>query len=147
MATGEQTLALCRDIDWRSGEAFSLAILGQVWIAAGDFGKALTLLQQSIAICEEIDHRQWMIQARWGLAQLYGAMQAPDLERAELEYAFSLCASDPFPGLDEHGRGGPQLSPDPSAADRRSGRGVAAAAAGRHAAAHIGAAAALAGTG
>ena len=32
MATGERSLALCRDNDWRSGEAFSLALLGQVWI-------------------------------------------------------------------------------------------------------------------
>jgi DNA-binding CsgD family transcriptional regulator len=90
IVTGERALALSRDIDWRSGEAFSLAILGQVWAGAGDFGRAMSLLTQSIAICEEIDHRQWMIQARWGLAQFYAIILAPELAQVELEAIIAL---------------------------------------------------------
>jgi DNA-binding CsgD family transcriptional regulator/tetratricopeptide (TPR) repeat protein len=90
MTVAERALILSREIDWRSGEVFSLAMLGAMRAAAGDFGEALTLLQASIAIAEEIDHRQWQIQARWGLARLLGTMLAPALERAELETMLAL---------------------------------------------------------
>ncbi|MGH2614313.1 MAG: helix-turn-helix transcriptional regulator [Thermomicrobiales bacterium] len=90
IVAAEHALSLARDIDWRSGEAYLTAILGELWAVAGDFGKALALLHESIAIAEEIDHRQWMAQARWGLARLYGTMLAPARERQELERVLAL---------------------------------------------------------
>ncbi len=90
IAAVERALSVARDIDWRSGEAFLLALLGEGWAAAGDFGKALAFLHQSTAIAEEIDHRQWMVQARWGLARLFGAMLMPERERGELEGVLGL---------------------------------------------------------
>jgi DNA-binding CsgD family transcriptional regulator len=93
VATGEQALALAREIDWRAGEAFLLALLGEVLAAGGEFGKSLTYLRQSIAIAEEIDHRQWMVQARWGLARLYGTMLLAAREREELEQILTLARS------------------------------------------------------
>jgi DNA-binding NarL/FixJ family response regulator len=90
VATVERALALSREIDWRSGEAFLLALLGEAWAAAGDFGKAIGLLHESRAIAEEIDHRQWMVQARWGLARLFGTMLMPERECDELEGVLEL---------------------------------------------------------
>jgi DNA-binding CsgD family transcriptional regulator len=86
----ERALALTREIDWRSGEAACLALLGEMWAAAGDFGKALALLRESIAVAEEIDHRQWVVQARWGLARLFGTMGMREEERDELERVMTL---------------------------------------------------------
>jgi DNA-binding CsgD family transcriptional regulator len=90
VGTLERALTLTREIDWRSGEAACLALLGEMWAAAGDFGKALTLLHESIAVAEEIDHRQWMVQARWGLARLFGTMGMPEEERNQLERVMTL---------------------------------------------------------
>ena len=90
VGTLERALALTREIDWRSGEASCLALLGEMWAAAGDFGKALTLLHESIAVAEEIDHRQWVVQARWGLARLFGTMGMPEEERDQLERVMTL---------------------------------------------------------
>jgi DNA-binding CsgD family transcriptional regulator len=90
VATVERALAVAREIDWRSGEAFLLALLAEAWAAAGEFGKALALLHESSAIAEEIDHRQWMVQARWGLARLFGTMLMPEREHDELEGVLEL---------------------------------------------------------
>ncbi|MDF3041080.1 MAG: protein kinase [Thermomicrobiales bacterium] len=90
VATIERALAVAREIDWRSGEAFLLALLGEAWAAAGDFGTALALLLESRTIAEEIDHRQWMVQARWGLARLFGTMLMPEREHDELEGVLEL---------------------------------------------------------
>lgn len=90
IANGERALAIAHEIDWRPGEAFLLALLGEAWAVAGDFGKSMTLLRESIAIAEEIDHRQWIVQARWGLARLYDLMLSPTREREELERMLSL---------------------------------------------------------
>jgi DNA-binding CsgD family transcriptional regulator len=90
VGTLERALALTREIDWRSGEAYCLALLGEMWAAAGDFGKALALLHESIAVAEEIDHRQWVVQARWGLARLFGTMGLPEEERDQLERVMTL---------------------------------------------------------
>jgi DNA-binding CsgD family transcriptional regulator len=86
----EQALAIAREIDWRSGESFLLALLGEVQAVRGEFGPAIAFLEESIRIAEEIDHRQWLVQARWGLARLFGTMLLPARERAELERALSL---------------------------------------------------------
>jgi DNA-binding CsgD family transcriptional regulator len=90
IGTAEQALAIAREIDWRSGESFLLALLGEVQAVRGEFGPAIAFLEESIRIAEEIDHRQWLVQARWGLARLFGTMLLPARERAELERALSL---------------------------------------------------------
>ena len=90
VAAGERALALAREIDWRSGEAYILTIVGEAQGAGGDFGEALGTLHESIAIAEELDHRQWIVQARWGLARLLGTMLMPAREREELTPILAL---------------------------------------------------------
>jgi DNA-binding CsgD family transcriptional regulator/tetratricopeptide (TPR) repeat protein len=85
IATVERALVLAREIDWRTGETFLLALLGGGWAATGEFGRALTLLQESLAIAEEIDHQQWLVQARWELAQLFATMELYGRARDDLE--------------------------------------------------------------
>jgi DNA-binding NarL/FixJ family response regulator len=85
IATVERALVLAREIDWRTGETFLLALLGGGWAATGEFGRALALLQESIAIAEEIDHQQWLVQARWELAQLFTTMELYGRARDDLE--------------------------------------------------------------
>jgi DNA-binding NarL/FixJ family response regulator len=93
VATIERALALARDIEWRSGETLLLAILGGAWAAAGEFGRALALLHESITIAEEIDHPQWLVQARWELAQLFATMGMLDRARAEHERVLASARS------------------------------------------------------
>jgi DNA-binding NarL/FixJ family response regulator len=90
IANVERSLALAREIDWRSGEAFLLAILGEAWAAAGEFGRSLALLEECLAIADEIDHRQWLTQAHASLASIFGAMQARTRERAAYERVLAL---------------------------------------------------------
>jgi hypothetical protein len=90
VAAGERALALAREIDWRSGEASILTIVGEAQGAGGDFGEALGKLHESIALAEELDHRQWIVQARWGLARLLGTMLMPAREREELTPVLAL---------------------------------------------------------
>jgi DNA-binding CsgD family transcriptional regulator/tetratricopeptide (TPR) repeat protein len=82
---GERALALAREIDWRSQEAFLLETLGEALGTAGEFGSALARISEGIAIAEELEHWQWIVQGRWSLARLFGLMLAPARERAELE--------------------------------------------------------------
>jgi DNA-binding CsgD family transcriptional regulator/tetratricopeptide (TPR) repeat protein len=89
-SVGQQALALARKVDWRAGEAFLLALIGEAWAAGGEFGTARAMLQQSIAIAEELDHRQWLVQARWGLARLFGVQLQPEQERDELERVLAI---------------------------------------------------------
>lgn len=59
---GEEALQLAREMDWRSGEAYALMLLGRVVVVTGDYRRALTFTQQSYAISSEIEHRQWCCQ-------------------------------------------------------------------------------------
>ena len=86
----EEARALARDIGWRSGEAYAVAILGEGLGAAGEFGRALDLLEQSVAIAEEIEHRQWQVQARWGLGFLSFDLGSWDEARSQFEAALAL---------------------------------------------------------
>ena len=90
ITSAEEARDLARDIGWRSGEAYSSAILGEVLGVAGDFGRGLDLLEQGLAIAEEIEHHQWQVQARWGLGGLWFDLGAWDQARFQLETALAL---------------------------------------------------------
>ena len=59
-AEAQEALALARGIGWRANEAYALLCLamGPVW--RGDYGAALTLVRDGLAVAREIDHREWM---------------------------------------------------------------------------------------
>jgi DNA-binding NarL/FixJ family response regulator len=88
--TSEQALTLAREIDWRTGEAYVLAMLGECVAAAGDFGRGLDLLREALAIAEEIEHRQWMAQAHLGLGGVHADLLAPATARAHFAHMLAL---------------------------------------------------------
>jgi len=68
---GELALKIAREIDQRSGEAYSLFQLGVCLGSRGEYARALELAKLSIEIAEEIEHRQWMAGGHWALGALY----------------------------------------------------------------------------
>ncbi len=90
LATVEEAHDLARDIGWRSGEAYTAAIFGEVLGVAGEFGRGLALLEQGLAIAAEIEHHQWQVQARWGLGVLLFDLGAWEHARSHLEAALAI---------------------------------------------------------
>ncbi len=54
--SGEEALAMTREIQWRPGSAFAMLGLAFAWAARGNYGQALALAQQAHAITQEIQH-------------------------------------------------------------------------------------------
>lgn len=65
--TGEEAIALAREIDWRSGESFAMTVLGLCCALAGDYDRALRLLHDGIDIARDIEHAQGLIVGLFGL--------------------------------------------------------------------------------
>jgi predicted ATPase/class 3 adenylate cyclase len=69
--SGEEGLTLTRDIGWRAGESYALwAFHGLVLGAAGEYATALPSTREALIIARDIDHRQWIVGARYVLATL-----------------------------------------------------------------------------
>jgi ATP/maltotriose-dependent transcriptional regulator MalT len=89
----ERALALARDIDWRSEEAFALGIVGELLAGRGEFGRALADLERALALAEEIGHRQWIIQALYGLGCVHRDLYQFEAGTEHLRRALSLARS------------------------------------------------------
>ncbi|MFN8540515.1 MAG: tetratricopeptide repeat protein [Thermomicrobiales bacterium] len=85
-----QALALAREIGWRSGEAYALAMVGETLAAQGNYARALDALREGLALAEEIEHPQWAIQTLRGLAGLHTDILALPPAHAEYERALAL---------------------------------------------------------
>jgi DNA-binding CsgD family transcriptional regulator/predicted negative regulator of RcsB-dependent stress response len=57
----ETGLRLCREIAWRSGEAYALVSLACAALGAGQLGAAQRHADEALAIAEDIDHPQWSV--------------------------------------------------------------------------------------
>ncbi|MGH2532611.1 MAG: helix-turn-helix transcriptional regulator [Thermomicrobiales bacterium] len=90
LPAGEPAVTMARDLDWPAGEAFALAMWGEGCAAAGEFGDALELLRSSLAIAEEIEHHQWMVQAHIGLGGLHADLLALPTAHTHVEQALTL---------------------------------------------------------
>lgn len=83
---GEEAIALAREIDWRSGESFAMIVLGMCCAMRGDYGRALALLQDGIAIARDIAHAQGLIVGLFGLgAQYLDLLALPEAQRTLTE--------------------------------------------------------------
>ena len=56
----EEALTITRTIGWRSGEAYALSEMAACLSAEGEYGRALAAAQESLAVAEEIEHREWL---------------------------------------------------------------------------------------
>jgi DNA-binding NarL/FixJ family response regulator len=93
MSELERALMLTRDIDWRSGEAFALGIVGELLAGRGEFGRGLDELNHALALAEEIGHLQWMIQALYGLGCLHHDLYQYGAAEGFLRRALTLAQS------------------------------------------------------
>ncbi|MEO6447023.1 MAG: AAA family ATPase, partial [Gemmatimonadaceae bacterium] len=60
----ERAVRLAGDIEWRAGEAFSRYLVADCVGWRGKLARALRLARESLAIAEEIEHREWQCGAR-----------------------------------------------------------------------------------
>ena len=97
VGTLERALALTREIDWRSGEAYCLALLGEMGRRGRFRQGAGTPAREH---CRRRGDRSPAVgvQARWGLARLFGTMGLPEEERDQLERVRDAVAGDPLRG-------------------------------------------------
>lgn len=90
---GESALEITRRIAWRSGEAFALVRLGYRLGWKGEYGRALEMARLGLAVGTEVEHRQWVLAAHWGLGALMLDLLAPSSARRHLEEALNLARS------------------------------------------------------
>jgi class 3 adenylate cyclase/DNA-binding CsgD family transcriptional regulator/Tfp pilus assembly protein PilF len=87
---GEQAIKTAREIGQRSAEAYTLVSLGQFLGPRGEYARALEVAQASLAISEQIEHRQFMTFGHWELGVLYLELLALPEAQQQLEQALAL---------------------------------------------------------
>lgn len=81
-----EALELTRQTGWASGEAFIEWTIAYNLASHGVFGDALQHASESLRIAKEIEHRQWMVGARYVIGHIYTLMlqSAPAIQHLEL---------------------------------------------------------------
>lgn len=74
LAEAEAAVELCRQIDWRAGEAYALTTVASAQFGRGDYGDGLRAAEASYQLALEIEHQQWAI-----ISQLTRAIALADL--------------------------------------------------------------------
>src|SRR5205085_4578557 len=87
---GEQALKAARESGQRSAEADTLVSLGHYLGPRGEYARALEVVQASLALAEQIEHRQWMTFGYWELGVLYLELLALSEARQHLEQALVM---------------------------------------------------------
>ena len=87
---GELALQTAREIGQRSAEAYALFNLAQYLGPRGEYARALEVAQASLAISEQIEHRQWLTGGHWQLGVLYLDLLALPEAQQRLEQALAL---------------------------------------------------------
>lgn len=80
-AWGRKAVETARSFGWRSGETLALICLGLVEARRGQWGAALAALHTALEIAQDIEHKEWIVDAWRALGWLHGEML--DLEQAE----------------------------------------------------------------
>ena len=62
--TSERAVRLTTEIGWRAGEAFTRYLLADCLAWRGEYGRAIHLARESLAIAQEIEHLEWQCGAR-----------------------------------------------------------------------------------
>ena len=87
---GELALQTAHEIGQRSAEAYALVALAQYLGPRGEYARALEVAQASLALSEQIEHRQWMIFGYWQSGVLYLDLLALPEALQQLEQALAL---------------------------------------------------------
>ncbi len=87
---GEQALAIAREIGQPSAEVYTLFALAQYLGPHGEYARALEVARASLALAEQIEHRQWLTAAHWQVGVLSLDLLALPEARQHLEQALAL---------------------------------------------------------
>ncbi len=90
LARVDESVAIARDIGWRSGEAFALLDSSYCFYAVGDYGRALQAVRGSLRISEEIDHKQWQAGGQFSIGAMGNELGVYDAAQRQLEHAAAL---------------------------------------------------------
>jgi ATP/maltotriose-dependent transcriptional regulator MalT len=66
-----EAVEIAHRIGWRSGEAFSLSMMGVMVSMKGEYGQSFDLCTRAKQIAYEIQHHQWMVLTSFFKANLY----------------------------------------------------------------------------
>lgn len=97
VSSGLEAIAIAREIDWRSGEAYALAVLALHHAYRGQLDLALERASASYAIASEIGHREWTICACLALAEAELQRLQPVAARAWLEEGYEIARTANVP--------------------------------------------------
>ena len=86
----DRPIRLTRDIGWRAGQAFVLYLLGDALAWRGAYDRAASLIDESIAIAEEMEHLQWQCGALRARGMLLLDVQDAQAARTPLEQAHEI---------------------------------------------------------
>ncbi|HEU5431464.1 MAG TPA: LuxR C-terminal-related transcriptional regulator [Thermomicrobiales bacterium] len=86
----EEALALARAVGWRASEAYALLNLSLHFAAYGEYGSALDVGGDGLAIAREIGHREWMTAGEWGAGMLLSDLLAPSRADDRFVRAYAL---------------------------------------------------------
>jgi DNA-binding CsgD family transcriptional regulator len=87
---GELALQTARDIGQRSAEAYALFALSHYLGPRGEYARAFEVAQASLALAEQIEHRQWLTAAHMQVGVLYFDLLVLPEARRHLEQALAL---------------------------------------------------------
>jgi predicted ATPase/DNA-binding NarL/FixJ family response regulator len=87
---GELALQTARDTGHRSAEAYALFALAHYLGPRGEYARALEVAQASLALSEQIEHRQWLAAAHMQVGVLYFDLLALPEAKHHLEQALAL---------------------------------------------------------
>ena len=83
LPAGRQAVQTARSITWRSGEVLATICVGLAEGRRGQWGAALDILQAAIDAAIDIEHQEWIVDARRGLGWLHGEISGFRARRAD----------------------------------------------------------------
>jgi DNA-binding CsgD family transcriptional regulator len=87
---GELAIQTARDIGQRPAEAYALFALAHYLGPRGEYARAFEVAQASLALSEQIEHRQWLTAAHMQVGVLYFDLLALPEAQQQLEQALAL---------------------------------------------------------
>lgn len=85
-----QARRIAKEVDSASEYIWAHWSFGLLNTLRGDYGRALTEMQNGLRIASEIGHREWVVGILFGLGIIYTELYAPDQAREHLEEALTL---------------------------------------------------------
>ncbi|CAN5550932.1 helix-turn-helix transcriptional regulator [soil metagenome] len=86
---GHQGIEAASKAGWRAGLAYARIHMGYVLGAHGQYGPALNMLDEGIAVAERIGHREWIVAGHFNLGVVLNDLLQPERASEHLEHAYT----------------------------------------------------------